>query len=114
METQESVEPVAWLVGVEKVKQLKARYFRLMDERRWDEWADVFTEDCRVEAAVPDSPGATNVWEGRATVVEKLRWALAGETFRGKIVGSATVHMGHMPEIEIVGPRRATGTWAGS
>ena len=27
------------LVEIERIKQLKARYFLLMDQKRWDEWA---------------------------------------------------------------------------
>ena len=32
------------LVEIEAIKQLKARYFRSMDEKRWDDWGQVFTE----------------------------------------------------------------------
>lgn len=34
------------LLDIEEIKQLKARYFRLLDTRRWDEWAQLFTVDC--------------------------------------------------------------------
>ena len=27
------------LVEIEQIRQLKARYFRLMDQKKWDEWA---------------------------------------------------------------------------
>ena len=37
------------LVAVEEIKQLKARYFRFMDTKRWDEWADLFAEDAVLE-----------------------------------------------------------------
>jgi len=39
------MDRLAEIVEIEAIKQLKARYFRLMDEKRWDEWAEVFTED---------------------------------------------------------------------
>jgi SnoaL-like protein len=26
---------------IERIKQLKARYFRLLDEKRWQEWARI-------------------------------------------------------------------------
>src|SRR5262245_37696101 len=39
------MDRMAELVEIEEIKQLKARYFRLMDEKRWDEWAEVFAED---------------------------------------------------------------------
>ena len=33
------------LADIEAIKQLKARYFRLMDQKKWDEWAMVFSKD---------------------------------------------------------------------
>ena len=30
---------------IEAIRQLKARYFRLMDQKRWEELLDVFTAD---------------------------------------------------------------------
>ena len=33
------------IADIEEIKQLKARYFRLMDTKQWDEWADLFTDD---------------------------------------------------------------------
>ena len=88
------------LVEIEAIKQLKARYFRLMDQKRWDEWADVFTEDATLEA-VDDTRGAKAV-EGRDAIVARVRSVL------GEVL---SVHHGHMPEIEITGPTTARGTW---
>ena len=31
---------------LEAIRQLKARYFRLMDTQQWDAWADCFTCRC--------------------------------------------------------------------
>ena len=88
------------LKEIEAIKQLKARYFRCLDLKRWDEFADVFTEDACLDVG-DDVPGL--VVTGRANIVAMVRRA----------VGSAvTVHHGHMPEIEIVGPDRARGIWA--
>ena len=36
------------LVEIEQIRQLKARYFHLMDQKRWDEWEQVFCEDARI------------------------------------------------------------------
>ena len=43
------------LLEIEQIKQLKARYFRLMDQKRWDEFAQLFTEDC--EQSWQPAPG---------------------------------------------------------
>jgi hypothetical protein len=86
------------LVVIEEIRQLKARYFRLMDTKRWDDWAEVFATEARME--IPESG---TVIEGRAEIVERVR----------TIIGPAlTVHHGHMPEIEVLGPSDARGTWA--
>ena len=86
------------LVDIEAIKQLKARYFRLMDQKRWDEWAMVFAEDAHL--VVPEG----NVDErGRGAVVRYVS---------GVLEGARTAHHGHMPEIDITGSDTAQGTWA--
>lgn len=89
------------LVAVERIQQLKARYFRLMDEKRWDEWRDVFTEDVVIDTS-DDAPGMEPI-VGRDTFVDFLAPMLEGVI---------TCHHGHTPEIEITGPATATGVWA--
>lgn len=86
------------LADLEAIKQLKARYFRLMDEKRWDEWALVFARDAHMEV-----PEAAMVVDGRDAIVAAVSGALDGVR---------TVHHGHMPEIEITGPDTARGIWA--
>ena len=90
---------VSELVEIEEIKQLKARYFRLMDQRRWDEWGDVFTED----ATLQYGPNPGDIFEGREGIVEGLRHVLKD---------AITAHHGHMPEIEITGDVTANGIWA--
>jgi len=90
---------LAGLVEIEAIKQLKARYFRLMDTRQWDAWQDVFTED----ASLKWGPADDHVMHGRAAIRAGVSAALEGAT---------TVHHGHMPEIELLAPDRARGIWA--
>ena len=88
------------LIDIEAIKQLKARYFRFLDLKRWEDFGQIFTEDATM-ATPADVPDAIAV--GRAEIVAMVS--------RG--VGAAvTVHHGHMPEIEIVAPGRARGVWA--
>jgi len=91
-------EPVQRLIAIEEIKQLKARYFRFLDTKRWDEWGSVFATD-----VVMDVPEADMVVTGRAEVVDFVRSALEG---------TRTAHHGHMPEIEITGADTGRGTWA--
>jgi hypothetical protein len=87
------------LAAIEEIKQLKARYFRLMDTKRWDEWADVFTAD--LNAWVEDVPDVTHT--SRDEFVSGVSSILAD---------AVTTHHGHMPEIDITGPDTARGVWA--
>lgn len=89
---------VQQLLDIEEIKRLKARYFRMMDTKDWDGFADVFTED-----AVMDVPEADMVEHGRDAIVAMVSGALKGTT---------TSHHGHMPEITITGADTATGIWA--
>jgi len=93
---------------VEQITQVKARYFRLMDQKRWDEWREVFTEDVTaVYHGVPGSrrsDGLTQVQcNGRADLVGKIS---------GFLSKGISIHHGHMPEIEVTSPTTARGIWA--
>ena len=88
------------LVAVDEIGRLKARYFRLMDTKRWDELGDVFTETAEVRFGEGD---ADPTFAGRERIVKVLSRALAE---------AQTIHHGHMPEIEVTGPDTATGVWS--
>ncbi|MHC4065417.1 MAG: nuclear transport factor 2 family protein [Planctomycetota bacterium] len=91
-------EKIEELIEIEAIKRLKARYFRLMDTKCWDELAELFTPD--IELDVPENG---RIVQGRDEVMGIYR----------KIVHLArTVHHGHMPEIELLSPTSATGIWA--
>ena len=86
------------LLEIEAIKRLKARYFRHMDQKDWDAWGQVFAVD-----AVLEVPEVDMVVTGREEIVASVS---------GALVGTQTVHHGHMPEIELTGPDTATGIWA--
>lgn len=88
------------LVDIEAIRQLKARYFRLLDQKRWEEWRDVFTDD--VEIATPDDTGDPTPIVGADEFVDGLR---------AMIDPVPTIHHGHMSEIDVDGDR-ATGVWS--
>jgi hypothetical protein len=87
------------LVEIERIRQLKARYFRLMDAKRWEEWRDVFCEGVVIDTSQEGVP----VIEGREAFLAFLRPILRDVK---------TVHHGHTSEIELTGPTTATGIWA--
>jgi SnoaL-like domain len=86
------------LLDIEAIKQLKARYFRLMDLKQWEDWGLVFATDCVMEV-----PEADMVNTGRQEIVASVS---------GALVGARTCHHGHMPEIQITGDGTARGIWA--
>lgn len=90
------------LLAIEQIKQLKARYFRLMDTKQWEELGSVFSSEAELDVRQDAGEEAGRV-RGRDRIVKAIRTA----------VGAArTVHHGHMPEIELTGPDSARGTWS--
>src|SRR5262249_9692290 len=82
------------LRDIEEIRQLKARYFRLLDTKRWGEWRKLFTDDCRY-----DLPGAQ---QGADEFVAMVR---------ARPVDALTVHHSHQSEIVSAGPGTARGVW---
>jgi hypothetical protein len=94
------------LCDIEEIKQLKARYFRLMDTKQWEEFRALFTDDAVFEGntdlrTITDPPGLVADSADRFVAV-----------VRERLAGATTAHHGHMPEIEITDSTSATGTWA--
>ena len=87
------------LVEIERIRQLKARYFQLMDQKRWDEWSMVFCEDVTIDTTQEGSP----LINGRKEFLDYLLPILEGVQ---------TVHHGHMSQIEITSSTTATATWS--
>jgi ketosteroid isomerase-like protein len=84
---------------LEQIKRLKARYYRLQDQNRWDEWAQLFTEDCEVA----DPIDASVTLHGRDAVAERTAQLAAV---------ASRAHRGTMPDLELVDEETARGTWA--
>ena len=84
---------------IEKLKQLKARYFRTMDTKDWMAMRAVFADDVVMD---------TTASGGSLTVGADAFMAYLEPTLRDAV----TVHHGHMPEIEVISPSTASGVWA--
>lgn len=84
---------------IEAIKQLKARYFRMMDTKDWDGLAAVFTDDVAIDMT-GEGAGVTH------SVAEYMPF------LRDAIEPVITVHHGHMPEIELTSPSTARGIWS--
>lgn len=84
---------------IEAIKQLKARYFRLMDTKDWSGMRRVFADDF-VSDTTESGGGVVNGADEFMAFLEPM----LGE--------AVTVHQGHMPEIELISATTATGIWA--
>jgi uncharacterized protein (TIGR02246 family) len=84
---------------IEAIKQLKARYFRMMDTKDWDGMRDVFADDVLIDTTEAGGRVVTGADEFMAGLREILKDVL-------------TVHHGHMPEIELTSATTATGVWS--
>jgi hypothetical protein len=84
---------------LEAIRQLKARYFRMMDTKDWDGLAAVFTDDVVIDMT-GEGAGVTR------SVAEYMPF------LRAAIEPVTTVHHGHMPEITFTSDTTATGIWA--
>lgn len=88
------------LVEIEAIKQLKYKYMRCLDQKRWDELAECFVPD-----ATAAYSGGKYSYEGRDAILDFLRGSMGADSFH-------SAHHVHHPEIRFDSPTAATGTWA--
>jgi ketosteroid isomerase-like protein len=95
-----SVEPTAQILwDIEQIKQLKARYFRLLDAKDWEGFAALFTPDC-IHHLPEGAPKPT------LSNVEYL------ESVKASLGHAVTTHHGQMPEITLLSATEAEGIWS--
>ena len=88
------------LLAVEAIRDVKARYCRLLDTKDWDGFAALFTADAVMD--VREDTGNPPII-GIPDIVAQVRFA---------VDAAATSHQVHSPEITLDGPDSARGTWA--
>jgi len=88
------------LEDIEALKKLKARYWRYIDNKMWQELADCFDEEPFAEYLGPE-----NQFRSVADIVAYLK----GDPERFE---TTAYHHGHNPDIEITRDDRAKGVWA--
>ncbi|MEM7541940.1 MAG: nuclear transport factor 2 family protein [Pseudomonadota bacterium] len=91
----------------EQIRQLKSRYFRLMDTQQWETWRDCFTDDISAtyEGAPRKSPQAPTTigCEGKQALIDGVS---------ALMTGAKSMHQGFMPELELTSATTAKGIWA--
>jgi hypothetical protein len=99
-ENASGVTTVEKLAAIEEIKQLKARYFRLIDTKDWVAFRDVFTDDCRHYYVPTDAPETFSTNEEYFPMMEAT------------LTRGVTTHHGHPPEITVTSPTAAEAIWA--
>jgi SnoaL-like domain len=112
------------LVAIEDIKQLKARYFRLMDQKKWDDFEKLFTPDMVFDLrealfardqVTKEILKSGNIHIREDQIVEEA-WLQRGAANvrrweETSLAGAITVHQGHTPEIELTSPTTARAYW---
>lgn len=88
------------LEDLEAIKDLKAKYFRFVDEKDWEGFRSLFTDEARFDF------GDGREVQGADAFVSSVRGMVDGRA--GQAI---TVHRGHMPELTIDSPTEAHGLW---
>jgi hypothetical protein len=89
--------------ALEQIRQLKYRYLRCVDLKRWDEIGDTFTAGATASYGTPALGGKPIDLTGRDEIVAFLRESLGRDII--------TVHAASQPEITVDGDT-AAGTWS--
>lgn len=102
------IDPVARLIAIEEIKQLKARYFRCMDTKDFVGLRTVFADDAMFDASCSLSIEPTE---------DAAQWVHSGGDAIAAFVEAAvaplrTVHHGHGHEIELLSETEARGVIA--
>lgn len=92
------MDRVERLEAIEDIRNLKARYFRLIDTKQWDALRDVFAADLKVL-----TPDGEIYAEGGDTYANALRNSLEK---------AVSCHQGLLGEIEIIDADHAKAIWS--
>lgn len=92
---------VTALREIEALKQLKARYCRLLDAKDWSAWRALFADDFVSDT----TPSGGKHIEGADAFVAFVRRTLGAKS-------RVTVHQVHAPELELLSDATARGVWA--
>ncbi|MDG3013214.1 nuclear transport factor 2 family protein [Speluncibacter jeojiensis] len=108
-----TMSPAEQFLAIEEIKRTFARRLRCMDEKRWEIYPTLHTDDVISETwgGLPeDKQPRTTDTSNRVVGAEKLTRAISRMLDgRTKVT---SVHHGHAPEIELTSDTTARGVWA--
>lgn len=101
------------LLAIEQIKRTFAARLRCMDNKQWDVYPTLHTDDVVSETwgglpgdKQPQTEGTSNRVVGKDKLTRAISTLLGGST------AVTTVHHGHTPEIELTSDDTARGIWA--
>lgn len=94
------------LAVIEDIRAMKARYFRLLDDKQWSDYAALFTDDAVMDLSQV-LPAGTPAQKLSLTGPE----AIVAQT-RDLLNDAIMIHNGYTHEINVVSETLATGIWA--
>ena len=80
------IDAIQMLLDIEAIKQLKARYFRYVDTKQWDDLKALFTSDARFSV---DGGSGHYEWDAPEEFIAHVSKSLGG--------AAVSVHQGHPP-----------------
>lgn len=101
------------LDDIDAIRQLKARYFRALDTKNWEDFKSVFTEDAAIgpiDNGMTPEILALRTEEGQKPVTSTGLDAFV-ERVATNIGPLITTHHGHQSEIDVTGDSEASGIW---
>lgn len=106
------MDDVKKLMAIEEIRNLKARYFRLQDNKLWDEYRELFLDDSvfdATEALVDPVDGEPHPAQASAPVIG--RDAIVAYVSSGLNAHVRSFHEGFMSEVEILWDDSARAIW---
>lgn len=114
--------PIDKLRAIEEIRQLKSRYFQVVDEKDWAGIEALFTTDARVDFG---GEGQHHIGHHGVTAadINPDDWIVSGGEATARVIAGAvseviSVHQGHDPQIELIsrialwGAGRCTTVWS--
>jgi hypothetical protein len=107
------MDPLSRLIAIEDIKQLKSRYFTSLDEKKWDDYASLFTPDAVIDFS--QQPDLLNHGRDDADP-DPTAWIFSGGRAAADFIEPlfadvTSAHHGHDPRIELTSDTTATGHW---
>ncbi len=107
------MEPIQRLIAIEEIRDLKARYFRLQDNKLWDEYAGLFLDNSVFDV----SEAFTDPLTGQAKIPAGRQDPIIGRDAIVDYVSSGlnnqvrSFHEGFTEEVEILSENEACAVW---